>query len=287
MADGTVIIDTNLDQTGFEKGLNKLQSTASKGAKLVATSIAGVGAVLGGIGAYAIKVGSDFEAGMSKVKAISGATAEEMVQLTEKAKEMGASTKFSAGESAEAFQYMAMAGWKSGDMINGIAGIMNLAAASGEDLALTSDIVTDALTAFGLKASDSAHFADILASASSNSNTNVAMLGESFKYVAPLAGSLGYKAEDTSIALGLMANAGIKASQSGTTLKTALVNMAKPTSNMQAVMDQYGLSLQSTDGSMKSLKEVMDMLREKMGGLDKATKASASATLFGKESLAG
>ncbi|WP_252237455.1 phage tail tape measure protein [Clostridium sp. ZBS17] len=342
MADGTVVIDTKLDNSGLEKGwkeantsakaqaaklaaeykkqgmsaseafkkawseierdskeksnlvssnwgncTNKLKGLASKAASIVATSIAGVGAALGGIGAYAIKVGSDFEAGMSKVKAISGATTEEMTQLTEKAKEMGASTKFSAGESAEAFQYMAMAGWKSEDMINGIAGIMNLAAASGEDLALTSDIVTDALTAFGLKASDSAHFADILASASSNSNTNVAMLGESFKYVAPLAGSLGYKAEDTSIALGLMANAGIKASQSGTTLKTALVNMAKPTSNMQAVMDQYGLSLQNTDGSMKSLKEVMDMLREKMGGLDKATKASASATLFGKESLAG
>ncbi len=342
MADGTVVIDTKLDNSGLEKGwkeantsakaqaaklaaeykkqgmsaseafkkawseierdskeksnlvssnwgncTNKLKGLASKATSIVATSIAGVGAALGGIGAYAIKVGSDFEAGMSKVKAISGATAEEMTQLTEKAKEMGASTKFSAGESAEAFQYMAMAGWKSEDMINGIAGIMNLAAASGEDLALTSDIVTDALTAFGLKASDSAHFADILASASSNSNTNVAMLGESFKYVAPLAGSLGYKAEDTSIALGLMANAGIKASQSGTTLKTALVNMAKPTSNMQAVMDQYGLSLQNTDGSMKSLKEVMDMLREKMGGLDKATKASASATLFGKESLAG
>ncbi|WP_252247449.1 phage tail tape measure protein [Clostridium sp. ZBS4] len=287
MSDGTVVIDTKLDQTGFEKGLSKLQSTASKGAKLVATSIAGVGAALGGIGAYAIKVGSDFEAGMSKVKAISGATAADMEQLSAKAKEMGAATKFSATESSEALQYMAMAGWKTEQMLNGLPGIMNLAAASGEDLALTSDIVTDAMTAFGMKAEESGHFADILAQASSNSNTNVAMLGESFKYVAPLAGSLGYKAEDTSIALGLMANSGIKASQAGTTLKTALVNMAKPTSNMQTVMDQYGLSLQNTDGSMKSLKEVMDTLREKMGGLDEATKASASATLFGKESLAG
>ncbi|MBY6816472.1 phage tail tape measure protein [Clostridium botulinum] len=287
MSDGKIIIDTKIDSSGAEKGIGNLNSIASKGLKGFTGAITGVGVALGGIGAYALKVGSDFEAGMSKVKAISGATADDMVKLSDKAKEMGATTKFSATESSEALQYMAMAGWKTEQMLNGLPGIMNLAAASGEDLALTSDIVTDAMTAFGMKAEESGHFADVLAQASSNSNTNVAMLGESFKYVAPLAGSLGYKAEDTSIALGLMANAGVKASQSGTSLKTALVNMAKPTSNMQAVMDQYGLSLQNTDGSMKSLKEVMDMLRDKMGGLDEATKASASAQLFGKESLAG
>ncbi|NFM10072.1 phage tail tape measure protein [Clostridium botulinum] len=287
MSDGKIIIDTKIDSSGAEKGIGNLNSIASKGLKGFTGAIAGVGVALGGIGAYALKVGSDFEAGMSKVKAISGATADDMVKLSDKAKEMGATTKFSATESSEALQYMAMAGWKTEQMLNGLPGIMNLAAASGEDLALTSDIVTDAMTAFGMKAEESGHFADVLAQASSNSNTNVAMLGESFKYVAPLAGSLGYKAEDTSIALGLMANAGVKASQSGTSLKTALVNMAKPTDNMKAVMDQYGLSLQNTDGSMKSLKEVMDMLRDKMGGLDEATKASASAQLFGKESLAG
>lgn len=287
MADGSIIIDTRIDSKGAESGLSKLGGIAGKGLKGVVGAIAGVGTALVGVGAYALKVGSDFEAGMSKVKAISGATADDMVKLSDKAKEMGATTKFSATESSEALQYMAMAGWKTEQMLNGLPGIMNLAAASGEDLALTSDIVTDAMTAFGMKAEESGHFADVLAQASSNSNTNVAMLGESFKYVAPLAGSLGYKAEDTSIALGLMANAGVKASQSGTSLKTALVNMAKPTDNMKAVMDQYGLSLQNTDGSMKSLKEVMDMLRDKMGGLDEATKASASAQLFGKESLAG
>lgn len=287
MSDGKVIIDTSLDNTGLKEGLNKLSGIAKTGLKATVGAIAGVGTALGGIGAYAIKVGSNFEEGMSKVSAISGATGEELQALTDKAKEMGAKTKFSATESSEALQYMAMAGWKTEQMLNGLPGIMNLAAASGEDLALTSDIVTDAMTAFGMKAEQAGHFADVLAQASNASNTNVAMLGESFKYVAPLAGSLGYSAEDTSVALGLMANSGIKASQAGTSLKTALVNMAKPTDNMAVIMDRYGLSLTNTDGSMKSLKEVTDMLRDKMGGLDKATQSAAAAQLFGKESLAG
>ena len=175
-----------------------------------------------GVATAAVKVAADFEAQMSKVKAISGATGQEFDDLQAKAREMGAKTKFSATEAGEAFEYMAMAGWKSEDMMEGIEGIMNLAAASGEELGTTSDIVTDALTAFGLSAKDSAHFADILAAASTNANTNVSMLGESFKYVAPVAGSLGFSAEDVSVALGLMANSGIKASQAGTSLKNLL-----------------------------------------------------------------
>ena len=175
-----------------------------------------------GIGAAAIKTTADFDAQMSKVSAISGATGKDFDDLRAKAREMGAKTKFSASEAGEAFEYMAMAGWKTGDMLDGIEGIMNLAAASGEDLGTTSDIVTDALTAFGLSAKDSGHFADILAAASTNANTNVSMLGESFKYAAPVAGALGINAEDTSVALGLMANAGIKASQAGTSLRTGL-----------------------------------------------------------------
>ena len=134
---------------------------------------------------------------MSKVSAISGATGDNFKQLKEKAMEMGKKTKFSATESAEAFEYMAMAGWKTEEMLGGIEGIMNLAAASGEDLATTSDIVTDALTAFGLSASDSAEFADVLAAASANANTNVSMMGDTFKYVAPVAGALGYSVQDT------------------------------------------------------------------------------------------
>ena len=157
-----------------------------------------------------IDMGADFESQMSTVGAISLATADDMEMLNEKAKQMGIDTVFSATEAGKAFEYMAMAGWKTNDMLSGIDGIMNLAAASGEDLATTSDIVTDALTAFGLTAQDSGHFADVLAAGSSNANTNVSMLGESFKYCAPIAGALGFSCEDTAEALGLMANAGIK-----------------------------------------------------------------------------
>lgn len=236
---------------------------------------------------YAVKASMDFEDGMARVQAVSGATESELELLKEKAKEMGRTTKFSASESAEALGYMGMAGWKTQQMLDGLQGVMDLAAASGEDLALTSDIVTDAMTAFGLSAEKSTHFADVLAMASNASNTGVALLGESFKYVAPLCGTLGYSIEDASVALGIMANNGIKGSQAGTALKDALVNMAKPTDNMAVIMDRYDLSLTNTDGSMKSLKEVMDMLREKMGDLDEATLASAGAQLFGKEALSG
>lgn len=240
-----------------------------------------------GFGAAAVKSGMQFDATMSEVSAISGATGEEFDALRDKALEMGAKTKFSASEAAAAMTYMGMAGWKSGDMIEGIGGIMNLAAASGEDLATTSDIVTDALTAFGKTAGDSGRLADIMAAASSNANTNVSMLGESFKYVAPVAGALSYSMEDTSLALGLMANAGIKGSQAGTALRSALTNMVKPTDQMASVMDTYGISLTNADGSMMSLQEVMVQLREKMGGLDEATQASAASALFGKEAMSG
>lgn len=192
MADGKVVIETDLDSSGIEKGLSKLGSFAEKGLKATTTAVAGTTTALAGAGTAAVKVGSDFEAGMSKVAAISGATGSDFDALTEKAKEMGAKTKFSASESAAAMEYMAMAGWKTEDMLSGVEGIMDLAAASGEDLATTSDIVTDALTAFGLSAKDSTHFADVLAQASSNANTNVGMMGETFKYVAPVAGALGF-----------------------------------------------------------------------------------------------
>lgn len=203
----------------------------------------------------------DFEAGMSKVAAISGATGEDLDKLTEKAKEMGATTKFSATESAEAFSYMAMAGWKTEDMLAGIAPVMNLAAASGEELGTVSDIVTDALTAFGLKAEDAGHFADVLAAASSNANTNVAMMGESFKYAAPVAGSLGYSIEDVALALGLMANSGIKADMAGTSLRNMLNRMAKPTKESAMAMDRLHLSLEKDENGMYSLRDIMNQMR--------------------------
>lgn len=228
-----------------------------------------------------------FESMMSQVSAISGATGADLDALTAKAKEMGATTKFTATESAEAFNFMAMAGWKTSDMISGIDGILNLAAASGENLGTTSDIVTDALTAFGLKANQAGHFADVMAQASSNANTNVSMLGESFKYVAPVAGAMNYSIEDTSLALGLMANASVKGSMAGTALKTAIANMASPTDTMATAMEKYGISLTDSEGNMKSLGDVLKNLRSGLGGLSETEQTAAASAIFGKEAMAG
>ena len=273
--DGTVKIGTELDSSGVKKGLDEINGTAQSGfskfseigknalSVFAGNMLTGVVSQAKNAAEAVLDIGMSFEAGMSKVQAISGATGDDLTALTDKAKEMGAKTKFSATESAEAMQYMAMAGWKTSDMLNGIEGIMNLAAASGEDLATTSDIVTDALTAFGLSAQDSTHFADILAQASSNANTNVSMMGETFKYVAPVAGAMGYSAEDVALAVGLMANSGIKASQAGTSLKAALVNMVKPTDDMRGVMERLGISIQNADGSIKPFGELIGDLRDK------------------------
>ena len=243
-------------------------SAAGESLKKTGDKISSVGQALmplstaaAGIGAGIIKTTADFDASMSKVAAVSGAAGDEFDALRNKAREMGETTKFSASESAEAMNYMAMAGWKTEDMLNGISGVMNLAAASGEELATTSDIVTDALTAFGMSAEDSSRFADILASAASNANTNVAMMGESFKYVAPVAGSLGYSAEDVAIALGLMANSGIKADMAGTSLRNMFQRMAKPTKESAMAMDRLGLSLDDGQGHMYSFRQIMDQLR--------------------------
>ena len=298
MADGEVVIDTSLNTGGFEKGISALGGIASKGLTASTVAISAVSAALSTCAGYAIKVGSDFEAGMSNVEAISSASAQsvttasgEMVDgltaLTDKAKEMGATTKFSATESSQALNYMAMAGWDAQAMYDGLAGIMTLAAASGEDLATTSDIVTDALTAFGMQASESGHFADVLAQVSASANTNVGMLGETFKYVAPLCGTMGYSAEDASIAIGLMANSGIKGSQAGTALKTAIANMAAPTKAMAAQMAALGIEITNSDGSSKSLMEVMQNLRTSFDGLSESEQAAAASTIFGKESMSG
>lgn len=285
--DGTLKFDTSIDSSGFQSGINKISSCASTALKATSAIIGGAASAVVGIGTAAIKTGADFEAAMSNVAAISGATGDDLKSLTDKAKEMGAKTKFSATESAEAFSYMAMAGWKTTDMLEGIEGIMNLAAASGEDLATTSDIVTDALTAFGLSAKDSTHFADVLAQASSNANTNVGLMGETFKYVAPVAGALGFSAEDCATAIGLMANSGIKASQAGTSLRSIITRMAKPTKDVQGAMDALGVSLTNSDGSMKSLNEIMVDLRKGFAGLTADQKAQMAATLGGQEAMSG
>ena len=265
-------------------GLGSITKTAVAG---ITTAIAGVSTGIGGLGAASISVGKNFETAMSKVQATSGASADDLEKLKEKALEMGASTKFSASESAEALNYMAMAGWKTEQMIGGIGGIMDLAAASGEDLAMVSDIVTDGLTGFKLSAKDSSSFADVLAAATSNANTNVAMLGESFKYVSPIAGALGYSVEDTSVALGLMANSGIKASQAGTTLRSLMSNLASPTKNSAMAIQQLGLNIKDSKGNMLPFNDVMVQLRESFKGLTEAEKAQYAEMLAGKEAMSG
>lgn len=288
MADGYLNFDTKINESGFNKGISNLSKIATTGLGVaVGNAITKVVDKVGSIGTAAVKVGMNFEAEMSKVASISGATGDEFQKLIDKAKEMGSKTKFSATESAQAMEYMAMAGWKTQDMVDGLKGIMDLAAASGEDLATTSDIVTDALTAFGLKASDSTHFADVLAKASSNANTNVAMMGETFKYVAPVAGAMGYSVEDCSVAIGLMANSGIKASQAGTSLRQMLSRLAKPTDEVQSAMDQLGVSLTDSAGNMMSLDTVMSDLRNGFKGLSKAEQAQLATSLAGQEAMSG
>ena len=308
-SDGRLLFDTAIDQKGFKEGVKNLEGSAKKGAGAVAgvfgKGLSGLGAIAGkamqavktsftiGLGAvtafagYSLKVGSDFSAGMSEVSAISGTTGADLEALTEKAKHMGATTQFSATESAEALKYMALAGWDTEQMMGGLGGVMALASASGEDLALVSDIVTDSMTAFGMEASESGHFADVLASASANANTSVSQLGEAFKYVAPVAGSLGYSVEDASVAIGLMGNAGIKAGQAGTTLRGALTRMIKPSKEAQAEMDKLGLSLVDSDGNMKPLNETIGDLRESFGELSEAEKAQTATNLFGQQSMSG
>ena len=274
-------VDNSLNAVSqkVDKAFSKMMKVAKS-----ATLVGGAAATAAVTGA--VKVGSSFESQMSTVGAISGAAEKQIMQLEEKAKEMGATTQFTATESGQAMEYMAMAGSKTKAMLNGIGGIMDLAAASGEDLAGTSDIVTDALSAFKMEAKESAHFSDVLAAASSNSNTNVGILGESFKEVAPVAGSMKYSIEDVSLTLGLMANQSVKGSKAGTSLKTAIANMAAPTQKMQKAMKKYNISLKDSDGKTKSLRSVIDDVRDSIGGLSSKTeRAAAISTIFGKEAM--
>ena len=273
--------------------LSKIDVAGQK-METVGNSIAGAGkkmmgvtTVIGGVGVAAVKTAADFDSAMSQVAAISGATGKDFENLRNKAREMGSKTKFSATEAAEAMNYMAMAGWKTEDMLDGIEGVMTLAAASGEDLATTSDIVTDALTAFGLSAKDSGHFADILAAASSNANTNVSMMGETFKYCAPIAGALGFSAEDTAEAIGLMANAGIKSSQAGTALRTIMNNLAGDVKISGKAIGDVTIATTNADGSMRDLSDILADCCSAFGNLTESEKAQAAESLVGKNAMSG
>ena len=272
---------------------NKLKGLTVSNSQMMGESLQGIGkaltlgvtAPLVGIGIKSVKTASEFEAAMSQVKAISGATGGDFKRLEDIAKKMGATTKFTAIDSAEALKYMGMAGWKTDQMIAGLPPIMNLAAASGENLGTVSDIVTDSLTAFGLKATDAARFSDVLAAAATNSNTNVGLMGETFKYAAPVAGALGYSIEDTAVAVGLMANAGIKGSQAGTALRSAFTRLVKPTKEVNKGLELIGLSADDFRG--KSLHETIDILRDSFKGLDGSQQAEIASMIFGQRAMSG
>lgn len=305
-----------------QEELARLNGAIQKNNEAISKTKAQLGGVIGtaaalGAALYAgpVKKAAEFQAQMSTVQALSGATGSDLAKLTALAKEMGATTQFTAVESGKALEYMAMAGWKTNQMIAGLPGIMNLAAASGEELGIVSDIVTDALTALGMTADDTGRFVDVLAAAATSSNTNVSGLGEAFQYVASTAGALGYTAEDLAVALGVMANSGVKGSQAGNSLKTALSRMAAPTTAMKSAMDQLGISMTDEYGNTKSLMEVMKNLRNSIGsvgvelvdadgnlreyediiaelsktteGLSKVQQIEAASTIFGKNAMAG
>lgn len=298
---GYLDLDTSGFQRGFKSALQDLRAfndssaTATTKVDALGSAFKNVGSSMTknltvpitGAGAAVVGVAAKFESAMSEVAAISGASGDELQALTDKAQEMGATTKFSASESAAALKYMAMAGWDTEAMLNGINGVMQLAAASGEDLASTSDIVTDAMTAFGLSADQSTRFADVLAQTANRSNTSVALMGETFKYVAPVAGALGYSIEDASVAIGLMANSGIKGSQAGTSLKNVLTNLAKPTDQVQSYMDKLNISLTDSAGNVKPLNQLLNEMRDGFNGLTEAEKAEYAAGIAGKEGMSG
>lgn len=271
----------------YLSSINKMDALANRTFSMAAKGAAAASAGIAGGLAAATMAGSSFEAQMSTVQAISQASEADMIRLNALAKQMGIETKFSATEAGQGLEYMAMAGWDVDSMLAGLPGIMNLAAASGEDLGQVSDIVTDAMTAFGLEASRSAEFADVLAQASARSNTDVAMMGETFKYVAPVAGALGFSIQDTATAIGLMANAGIKSEQAGTSLRAMFTRMVKPTDEVEAAMERIGLSVANSDGSMRSLDEILRDLRAGFSGLSESERASTAASLAGQEAMSG
>lgn len=287
MADGKVVIETDLDSSGIESGLKKLGSITAKGLKAATTAITGTSVALGGIATAAIKVGSDFESQMSRVKAISGATGEEFNKLKEQAIQLGADTAFSSKQAAEGMENLAAAGFATNEIVDAMPGLLSLAAAAGEDLATSSDIAASTLRGFGLEAKDMAHVADVLAANANRTNSSVAQTGEAMKYVAPLARAAGLSLEETAAAIGIMADAGIQGSQAGTTLRGAISRLSKPTDDMQEAMDELGISFYDSNGKMKSLTEQVGMLRKATEGMTDEQKNNLLVTLYGQEALSG
>lgn len=276
--------ETSMVKLGDTK--DKLVEVGKK-AEDLGKSMLPLSAAVTGVGAAGLKIASDFETGMSKVKAITGATGKEFESLRELAIDLGASTAFSSGEVADAMTEMAKAGWSSKQIIDGMAGVLDAAAASGENLATVSTIVADAITGFGLKAKDSTRVANLLTEAANAGTIDIADLGESYKYIAPIAKTLGLSIEDVTTALSAMSMAGIKGSQAGTSLRTTLANLVKPSKPIREAMDELGISITNNDGSFKSLNDIVSMLRTKFSGLTQEQKGYYATALAGKEGMSG
>lgn len=287
MADGKVVIETDLDSSGIEKGISKLGSLTTKGLKTAATTITGTAVALEGIGIAAVKAGSDFEAQMSRVKAISGATGTEFEKLKDQAIKLGSDTSFSASQAAEGMENLAAAGFTTNEIMEAMPGLLDMAAASGEDLASSSEIAASTLRGFGLEAEEAGHVADVLAENANRTNAAVSDTGEAMKYVAPLARAAGIRFEETAAAIGIMANAGIKGSQAGTTLRGAISRLSKPTDDMRDAMEELGISFYDSNGKMKSLSEQVGMLEGAFSGMTDEQKNNYLVTLYGQEALSG
>ncbi|EIR3896010.1 phage tail tape measure protein [Enterococcus faecium] len=272
----------------FEKNSNSMttavgkvmQGTGAAMTKYITTPLIGVGVA-------AAKVGGDFEAQMSRVKAISGATGDTFEQMKQQAIDLGAKTAFSAKESAAGMENLASAGFSAQEIMKAMPGLLDLAAVSGGDVALASENTATALRGFGLEASQAGHVADVFARAAADTNAEVGDMGEALKYVAPVANSMGISLEETAAAIGIMSDAGIKGSQAGTTLRGALSRLARPTKAMQDTMDNLGVSFYDADGKMKPLKTQVELLKKAFEGLTPEQQQNALVTLYGQESLSG
>ncbi|MFP7153709.1 MULTISPECIES: phage tail tape measure protein [Lactobacillales] len=257
-----------------------MQGTGAAMTKYITTPLIGVGVA-------AAKVGGDFEAQMSRVKAISGATGDTFEQMKQQAIDLGAKTAFSAKESAAGMENLASAGFSAQEIMKAMPGLLDLAAVSGGDVALASENTATALRGFGLEASEAGHVADVFARAAADTNAEVGDMGEALKYVAPVANSMGISLEETAAAIGIMSDAGIKGSQAGTTLRGALSRLARPTKAMQDTMDNLGVSFYDADGKMKPLKTQVELLKKAFEGLTPEQQQNALVTLYGQESLSG
>src|SRR5690554_2311945 len=235
------------------------------------------------MGAGILKAGIDFEASMSKVQALSGATGAEMAKLEEQAKELGATTAFSASQAADGMAFLAMAGWETSDIIAGMPGLLDLAASGALDLGRAADITSNIMSAFSIEASKAGHVADVLAAAASNANTNVEQMGLAMTYLAPVANTLGWTLEESAAAVMAMSDAGIQGEKAGAAFATSLQRLANPTKAMKNVMEELNITFFDAEGQIKPLPQLIGELEQATQTLTSEQKAAALSTIFGAE----